>query len=48
MEVLFGYFNVMVEREDTFKPTGENESLHRTRYDNGVRGKKFCSIKKCN
>jgi hypothetical protein len=35
-ENLFGDFNEMVKREDIFKPTIGNDSLHKTSNDNGV------------
>jgi hypothetical protein len=37
MKILLGDFNVKVGREDIFKPTIENESLHEISNDNGVR-----------
>jgi hypothetical protein len=37
MKILFGDFNTKVGREDFFKPTMENESLHEISNDNGVR-----------
>jgi hypothetical protein len=36
MKILLGDFNVKVEREDIFKPTIGNESLHEICNDNGV------------
>jgi hypothetical protein len=36
MKLLFGYFNAEVGRENIFKPTNENESLHHGSNDNGV------------
>jgi hypothetical protein len=35
--ILLGEFNAKVGREDIFKPTCRNESLHETSNDNGVR-----------
>jgi hypothetical protein len=37
MKVLLGNFNAKVGREDIFKPTIGNESLHKIGNDNGVR-----------
>jgi exonuclease III len=37
MKILLGDLNVNVGREDHFKPTIENESLHEISNDNGVR-----------
>jgi hypothetical protein len=37
MKILLGDFNVNAGREDIFKPTVGNESLHDTNNDNGVR-----------
>jgi hypothetical protein len=36
-KVLLGNFNAKLGREDIFKPTTENESLHKISNDNGVR-----------
>jgi hypothetical protein len=36
MEILLGDFNAKVGREDIFKPTLWNESLHEISNDNGV------------
>jgi exonuclease III len=36
MRILLGDFNAKVGREDIFKPTIENESLHEISNDNGV------------
>ena len=36
MKNIFGDFNVKVWRENIFKPTIGNESLHQDRNDNGV------------
>jgi hypothetical protein len=35
-EIFLGDFNAKVRREDIFKPTTGNESLHKISYDNGV------------
>jgi len=35
MKILLGDFNAKVERENTFKPTTGNESLHQNSNDNG-------------
>jgi endonuclease/exonuclease/phosphatase family metal-dependent hydrolase len=37
MKILLGDFNTKAGREGIFKPTIENESLHETSNDNGVR-----------
>ena len=37
MKILLGNFNAKVGRENIFKPTIENESLHQVNNDNGVR-----------
>jgi hypothetical protein len=37
MKILLGDFNAKVSREDIFKPTIGNESLHAISNDNGVR-----------
>ena len=37
MKIVFGDFNAEVGRENIFKPTSRNESLHENNYDNGVR-----------
>jgi hypothetical protein len=37
MKILLGYFYVEVGREDIFKPTVGNESLHEISNDTGVR-----------
>jgi hypothetical protein len=36
MKILLGHFNAKVGREDIFKPTIGNESLHEISNDNGV------------
>ena len=36
-KILFGHFNAKLGREDIFKPTNENDSLHQDSNDNGVR-----------
>jgi hypothetical protein len=36
MKILLGNFNAKVGREDIFKPTTGNESLHEISKDNGV------------
>jgi hypothetical protein len=46
MKILLGDFNAKVGREDNFKPTIGNESLHETSNDNGVKSSKLCHIKK--
>jgi hypothetical protein len=37
MKILLGDFNEKVGREDIFKPTIRNESLHKISNDNGVK-----------
>jgi len=37
MKVVFGYFNAKVGRENIFKPTVANESLHQDSNGNGIR-----------
>jgi len=37
MKILLGYFNAKVGRENIFKPTIGNESLHQHSNDNGVK-----------
>jgi exonuclease III len=47
MKILLGDFNAKVGREDIFKPTIGNESLHEISNDNGVRVvSQLCHIKK--
>jgi hypothetical protein len=45
MKILLGDFNVKLGREDTFKPTIGNESLHEYSNDNGVRVVNFVRSK---
>jgi hypothetical protein len=45
MKILLGDFNANVGREDTFKPTTGNESLHQDSNDNGVRVVNFATSK---
>jgi hypothetical protein len=45
MEILLGNFNAKVSRQDIFKPTIWNESLHEISYDNGVRVVNFAISK---
>jgi hypothetical protein len=45
MKFLLGYFNAKVKRENIFKPTIENESLHQDCNDNGVGIVKFAISK---
>jgi exonuclease III len=45
MKILVGDFNANVEREDIFKPTIENESLHEISNDNGIRLVNFATSK---
>jgi hypothetical protein len=41
MNILLGDFNAKVGREDIFKPTIWNESLHKINIDNGVKSSKL-------
>jgi exonuclease III len=45
MTILLGDFNAKVGREDTFKPTIGNESLHHDSNDNGIRVVHFATSK---
>ena len=45
MKILFGYFTAELGREDTFKPTTENESLHQDSDDDGVGVVNFATAK---
>jgi hypothetical protein len=45
MKILLVDFNAKVGREDTFKPTIGNESLHQDSNDNGVRIVSFATSK---
>jgi hypothetical protein len=45
MKTLLGDFNAKVGREDIFKPTIGNESLHETSNDNGVKVVHFATSK---
>jgi endonuclease/exonuclease/phosphatase family metal-dependent hydrolase len=45
MKILLGDFNAKVGREDIFKPTIGNESLHEISNDNGVRLVSFVTSK---
>jgi hypothetical protein len=45
MKILLGDFNAKVGREDIFKPTIGNESLHHDSNDNGVRVVNFATSK---
>jgi hypothetical protein len=44
-EILLGDCNAKVGREDIYKPTTGNESLHETSNDNGVRAVNFSTSK---
>jgi hypothetical protein len=46
MKNLLGEFNAKIGREDIFKPTIGNESLHQISNDNGVRLVNFCHDQK--
>ena len=43
MKILLGDFNAKVGRENIFKPTIENESLHQDSTDKGFRIVKFAT-----
>jgi len=45
LKILLGEFNAKVGREDIFKPTIGNESLHQHSNDNGVRIVNFATPK---
>jgi len=45
MKILLGDFYTKLVREDIFKPTTGNESLHQDSYDNGVRIISFATPK---
>ena len=45
MKILLGDFNAKVERENIFKPTIDNESLHQDSHGNGVRIVNFATSK---
>jgi hypothetical protein len=45
IKILVGDFNAKVGREDIFKPTIGNESLHKISNDNGVRLLNFATSK---
>jgi hypothetical protein len=45
MKILLGDFNAKVGRENIFKPTIGNESLHEISNDNGVRAVNFVTSK---
>ena len=45
MKILLGDFNEKVGRENIFKPTIGNDSLHRDSNDNGVRIANFATSK---
>jgi hypothetical protein len=45
VKILLGDFNAKVGREDIFKPTTGNDSLHATSNDNGVRVVNFATSK---
>jgi hypothetical protein len=45
MKILLGDFNTKVGREDIFKPTVGNESLHEISNDNGVKLVNFATSK---
>jgi hypothetical protein len=45
VKIVLGVFNAKVGREDIFKPTIGNESLHEISNDNGVRVVNFATCK---
>jgi endonuclease/exonuclease/phosphatase family metal-dependent hydrolase len=45
INILLGDFNAKAGREDIFKPTVENESVHEISNDNGVRAVKYSTCK---
>jgi hypothetical protein len=45
VKILLGDFNTTVDREDIFKPTIGNKSLHESSNDNGVRVVNFATSK---
>jgi len=45
MTILFGDLNAKVGRENIFKPTTGNDSLHKDSNDNGVRMVNFATSK---
>ena len=45
MKIILGHFNAKVGRENIFKPTIGNESLHQDNNDNGVRIVNFATSK---
>jgi hypothetical protein len=45
MKILLGDFNAKVGRENIFKPTNGQESLHQDSNDNGVRLVNFATSK---
>jgi hypothetical protein len=45
MKILLGDFNAKLGRENIFKPTIGNESLHKISNDNGVRVVNFATSK---
>jgi hypothetical protein len=45
MKILLGDLNAKVGREDIFKPTTGNESLHEISNDNGIRVVNFATSK---
>jgi hypothetical protein len=47
MKILLGDFSARVDKEDIFKPTIWNESLHEINNDNGVRVVNCGTSKNC-
>ena len=45
MKIILGNFNAKVVRENIFKPTIGNKSLHQDSNDNGIRIVKFATSK---
>jgi len=48
MKILLGDFNAKLVRQDIFKLSNGNESLHQVSNDNGVRIVNFSTFKKSN
>jgi hypothetical protein len=45
IKILLGNFNAKLAREDIFKPTIGNESLHQDSNDNGIKVVNFATLK---
>jgi hypothetical protein len=46
VKIMLGDFNAKVRRENVFKPTFGDVSLHQKSNDNGVKNNKLCHITK--